>query len=85
MKDRDLIELGDIVQEVNYIAYFHNYQRPLVGIVIQVYQVKKQPWEKSGRQLARVYWFKSKKFEMMPIYLLAHYDPSGDTYESDKI
>jgi|TARA_E500000318_G_scaffold36944_1_gene35708 hypothetical protein len=77
--------MGDIVQEVNYIAYFHNYQKPLVGIVIELYQIKKQSWENTTRHLARVYWFKSKKFEMMPIYLLAHYNPSGDTYESDKI
>jgi len=85
VKDYNLIEMGDIVQEVNYIAYFYNYQKPLVGIVIQVYQVKKQPWEKAGQKLVKVYWFKSKKFEMMPIYLLAHHDPEGDTYESDKI
>jgi hypothetical protein len=80
----DSISIGDIVQEVNYIAYFHKYSKPLKGIVIKIYEAPKKSWEKRSNRIAKVYWFKNRKFEILPLYLLALCEQEKE-YECEKI
>ena len=81
----DSIEVGDIVQEVNYIAYFNTSMRAKVGIVLKVYKHKTNPSISYSHQIAKVYWLKSKNFEAVPVYLLKHYKESDVVYECEKI
>lgn len=85
MNDYVELEVGDIVKEINYIAYFHDYQEPLIGIIIDICDVKQKYIKGYKNQLAKVYWFKNKKFEMMPIYLLIPFENNGKEYECEKI
>ena len=79
------IDVGDIVQEVNYIAYFNTPMKAKIGIVLKVYKHKTNPSVPYSHQIAKVYWLKSKIFEAVPIYLLKHYQGSDVVYECEKI
>ncbi len=79
------IEVGDIVEEVNYIAYFNTPMKARVGIVLKVYQHKTNPSMTYSHQIAKVYWLNTKKFEAIPVYLLKHYQESDIVYECEKI
>tara|TARA_Y100000114_G_scaffold45128_1_gene40794 strand:- start:873 stop:1130 length:258 start_codon:yes stop_codon:yes gene_type:complete len=85
MEDLNRIEVGDIVREVNYIAYFNAPRKAQVGIVIKIYDSKSDPWRSYSQTLAKIYWFKSKKYEVIPIYLLTHYDQKLSGYQCEKI
>ncbi len=85
MYDIDQIEVGNIVSEVNYIAYFNSPMMPRIGIVLKVYEAKNNPYLKYTHRLAKIYWFKSEKYEVVPIYLLKHYDYDYSQYECEKI
>jgi hypothetical protein len=83
----DIIVVGDIVQEVNYIAYFNTPMKPRVGIVLKIYERKINPTITYSHKIAKVYWLKNHKFEAVPVYLLKHYeeDNNGKPYECEKI
>ena len=81
----NVINVGDIVKEVNYIAYFNTPMKPRIGIVLKVYQHKTKPSMTYAHEIAKVYWLKSKKFEVVPIYLLKHYEENEIIYECEKI
>lgn len=85
MQDIKRIYVGDIVREVNYIAYFNAPRKAQVGIVIKIYDSKSDPWKEYTQQLAKIYWFKAEKYEVMPIYLLMHYDYRTEEYQCEKI
>ena len=79
-----VIKVGDIVREVNYIAYFNSPRMPRTGIVLKIYKTKSNPSIDYTHDIAKVYWLKSKKFESIPVYLLTHYGQENE-YECEKI
>ena len=82
----NIISVGDIVQEVNHIAYFNTPMIPKVGIVLKIYKHKSMPSATYTHEIAKVYWLKSKNFEAVPVYLLKHFEQKNDlVYECEKI
>ncbi len=79
------INVGDMVQEVNYIAYFNTPMKPRMGIVLKIYQHKSRPSITYTHNIAKVYWLKSEKIETVPVYLLIHCDIENNEYECEKI
>ena len=51
MYDIDQIEVGNIVSEVNYVAYFNSPMTARIGIVIKVYEAKSNPYLKYTHRL----------------------------------
>ena len=79
------INVGDIVQEVNHIAYFNTPMKPRIGIVLKVYQHKSNPSITYTHEIAKVHWLKSCVIEAIPVYLLTHYEIQNNEYECEKI
>ena len=78
------IIVGDIVKEVNYIAYFNSPRMPRIGIVLKIYKTKSNPSISYTHDIAKVYWLKSKQFESIPVYLLTHCEQNNE-YQCEKI
>ena len=81
----NVIVVGDIVQEVSYIAYFNTPMKPRVGIILKIYEQKVRPSTTYTHRIAKVYWIKNHKIEIMPIYLLKHLVTDKENYECEKI
>ena len=81
----NIINVGDIVQEVNYIAYFNAPMKPKIGIVLKIYKHKSNPSVTYTHEIAKVHWLKSSNIEAIPVYLLKHYEIRSEEYECEKI
>tara|TARA_B100001094_G_scaffold264483_1_gene266508 strand:- start:3005 stop:3265 length:261 start_codon:yes stop_codon:yes gene_type:complete len=79
------IRVGDIVREVNYIAYFNSPMEARIGLVIDLFESKNNPALSHTHQIAKVYWLKNKIFERVPVYLLIHCVTEDEEYQCEKI